>query len=796
MIAALFLPVALAQSTWQQPPPEILEVLHAPGLPTAWTSPDGSTLLLADPVVYPPLAERAAPRLDLAGIRVDPTTHGFYAARSSRDPRLQPVLGGPEIPLALPADLRVLDVDWSADGQRFALTVRASDHIGLWVGDSQGGLKEIQGVELNPLLGSALQWTPDQQSLLVKLVPPQDPPPDAPLVPPGPTIFESTGGSPRSTYEARDLLQSAHDDALFTWYATSSLARVNVNSGVVTAVGDPGIYAGVSPSPDGEYLLVLRMMPPWSHETAWRRFAVTMELWTAEGAPFLSPAHRDLSDQVPIDGEVVGPRAMHWQPDAPATLYWLEALDGGDPIAEVPFRDVLMRASSPFEGPPEELFRAEHRVVGLDWGERGLLVVQQWERARRWDHFWQLQVDGRKVKSIRWYDLSENDRYGDPGHLVHTVLPNGRSVIRQQGDKVWFVGSGASPTGDRPFLDIRGLSGQGTERLFRSEPDAYERFVAFGPKGRLLIRRESPTEVPNFQLLTVGHHIQAEAGEASRTRKLAAVTTFPDPAPALRGIQQKLVTYTRADGVPLSFELMLPPGYTPGTPLPTVLYAYPREYSDPATAGQVRGSDQTFTEIHGPSHLFFLLRGYAVLHNTTMPVLGDPETAYDSFVEQLVADATAAIDKAVELGVTDRSRVGVMGHSHGALMTATLLAHTSLFKAGIARSGAYNHTIRPFGFQNERRTLWEAEETYLHLSPLMFAPQIRTPLLLIHGEEDENPGTIPFQSKLLFEAIRGTGGTVRLVMLPFEGHGYRAQESVEHVLAEQIAWFDTYVKGP
>jgi dipeptidyl aminopeptidase/acylaminoacyl peptidase len=255
------------------------------------------------------------------------------------------------------------------------------------------------------------------------------------------------------------------------------------------------------------------------------------------------------------------------------------------------------------------------------------------------------------------------------------------------------------------------------------------------------------------------------------------------------------LTYTRADGVPLSFTLYTPPGWKAGDPpLPTVVHAYPREFSDPATAGQVSGSEQQFLRPYGPTPLYFALHGYAVLDNTTMPVLGDPDTAYDTFVEQLVASAKAAVDEAVRRGVTDRDRVGVTGHSHGGLMTATLLAHSDLFKAGIARSGAYNHTIRPFGFQSERRTLWEARETYLGLSPVMFAPQLKEPLLLIHGARDENPGTIPFQSERLFEAIRGSGGTARWVSLPFEGHGYAALESVKHVLAEQLAWFDRYVR--
>jgi dipeptidyl aminopeptidase/acylaminoacyl peptidase len=375
-------------------------------------------------------------------------------------------------------------------------------------------------------------------------------------------------------------------------------------------------------------------------------------------------------------------------------------------------------------------------------------------------------------------------------------LPSGRWVLRTEGARVYFGGAGATPEGDRPFLDLKPLGEGEAERIWRCDPEHYASFVAFAGEGeaQLLVRRESASEVPNYHLLTPGPAVEAPAGEARRSFGERPVTRFVDPTPQVRAIQHRLVTYQRADGTPLSFHLYLPPGYQEGQRLPTVLYAYPLEYSDPGTAGQVSGSEQRFLRLRGSSHLFFLLRGYAVLDQTAMPVLGDPETAYDTFVEQLVADAQAAVAKAVELGVTDPDRVGITGHSHGALMTATLLAHSDLFRAGIARSGAYNHTIRPFGFQRERRTLWEARETYLRLSPVMFAPQIDEPLLLIHGAIDENPGTVPLQSERLFDAVRGSGGTVRLLTLPFEGHGYQARESVEHVLAEQIAWFDRYVR--
>lgn len=128
-------------------------------------------------------------------------------------------------------------------------------------------------------------------------------------------------------------------------------------------------------------------------------------------------------------------------------------------------------------------------------------------------------------------------------------------------------------------------------------------------------------------------------------------------------------------------------------------------------------------------------------------------------------------------------------------MTANLLAHSDLFRAGIARSGAYNRTLTPFGFQSERRTFWEAPEMYAKVSPFWYADKIKEPILLIHGEADNNQGTFPIQSERMFAAIRGNGGTARLVMLPLEAHGYAAKESTEHTLFEMVQWFDKWVKN-
>ena len=782
---------------WRSPADDILEVLHAPRLPRVWTSPGGDYLLLADPVEYPSLEQVASPMHKLAGIRVDPRLNYYHGWRGSTSPRLLDIGSGEVTPLELPEGAEVLNVDFTADGGRFALAVAQSDHVGLWTGSSEGDLAEIDGVALNYLMGNAAAWLSDQERLLVMAIPDRGPVPPPPPIPQGPEVAEGSGASARSTYEARDLLETAYDDTLFDYYCSSELAVVDPASGEIDVIGEPAHYSGASFSPDGEYILVQRLVEPWSHEVSWWRFAREIEVWDSDGRFVAQVASLPLADEVPVHGVPTGYRWVSWRATAPHELYMVEALDGGDPVAEAPNRDRLLRLEEPFTGEPDEVFRAQHRIQTwmIDWAEQdGIMMLGEYERMRRWYYVWLLNVDDGSAEL--WYERDAGDRYGNPGYPLLRQLSNGQWVMRQKGDAVYFRGSGATEDGDRPFLDLKSLKSGETVRLFRCRPDRYEYFVDFAEdEETFIVSSESPEDVPNYYLARLEEETDAAEGEAVRSVDMEPITEFSDPTPQLRQITSRIVRYEREDGVPLSFQLYLPPGYQEGTRLPTVVSAYPLEYSSAATAGQVSGSDRRFLRLYGSSSLFFLLRGYAVLSRTAMPMIGDPETTYDTFVPQLVADAEAAVEKAVDMGVTDSDRIGVIGHSHGGLMVANLLAHTDLFSAGIARSGSYNKTNQPFGFQGERRSLFQARDVYIQVSPTFFADQINEPLLLVHGKDDSNPGTRTYQSKIFYEAVRSSGGTVRLVLLPHEDHGYRAMESVEHVLWEQLRWFDMYVKG-
>ena len=778
--------LSFAQQGYKKPPREVLDILNAPVTPGASVSPTRDNIILTTGLRYPPLADLAQPMLRLAGRRINPAVNSPHRYQYSVALTLKRIADGSEVKIQVPPGAKITSVKWSEDGKRFAFLNGAANRVELWVGDAATGkIRNLKAVTINSIMGGALNWMPDSRTLLVQLVPAaRGTAPATPLVPGEPNAQESSGRpGPVRTYE--DLLRSPYDESLYEYYATAQLALVDSASGRTTPFGQPAIFQNVDPAPDGHHLLVTRLHRPFSYLHPDVDFPKDIEVWDTKGKLVYKVGSLPLADQVPIDGVITGPRSVRWRAGQPATLVWVRALDNGDPKKKVPHRDRVLMLKAPFTGEPTELFKTEHRFAGMTWGEKdGVVLISDFERDKRWVRSFLLNADKPDVAAKIVWSRNQQDRYTDPGMPALRVI-KGQLALIQNGDWIYLAGAGASPQGDRPFLDRFNLQTMKSERIFRSDTKSYEIvFELLSDDGtQFITRRESPTEAQNY-------FVRSPAVNATR-----ALTQFPDPMPQLRGIKKQLVTYKRADGVQCSFTLYLPPNYKEGTRLPTVVWAYPLEFTDASTAGQVTGSTQRATSIIGPSHLFFLLEGYAVLDNATMPVVGSPETVNNNYVEQIVMSAKAAIDKAAEMGVTDPERVGVGGHSYGAFMTANLLAHSDLFRAGIARSGAYNRTLTPFGFQSERRTIWEAPELYLKVSPFMFASKINEPMLMIHGEADDNTGTFPIQSERMYQAMKGNGATVRLVMLPHEAHGYSGRESIEHVLYEMISWFDKYVKN-
>lgn len=797
---------APAPGVYHQPPKEILDVMRAASPPLPSLSPTHDMLMLVTMDDYPSIAKVATPYLRLAGVRIEPGNHsqhdtpgGYGIPPCVLAIDLVQVADGKQTAVKLPAGACPRKPVWSADGQRFAFENITAGAVELWIGDPRTAVvRRIPGVRLNQMFGDQMQWMPDQKTLLVKLV---SGPATAPVAAPGsegPGIQESLGARGQSsTYENRDTLRNRGDEALFNYYGMSQLALVDAASGKITPIGQPGLYEELGVAPDGRHAFVTAIRPPYSYVTTFDRFPKQVDLWDLSKAA--SPKLREiaalaLADRVPNRGVQTGPRNFMWRPTAPATLVWAEALDGGDPNVKAAQRDKLVMWQAPFSATPVEIVRLEQRYAGLMWSEQpGMALLSDYDVNRKWRRTWQLNVDDATGKRLVW-DMSSDEKYANPGTPVRRQLANGFPVIRVAGDSIWLAGTGSSVDGDRPFLDRFDLKTQQADRLYRSSRTSYEQFIGFAGQDpdRLLTWYQSAADTPNAYVRSVGAVNPAPAGEPAHASTSVALTHLVDPVPQVREIKKRLVKYTRADGVPLSFTLYTPPGYQEGTLLPTILNAYPADYADITKAGQTTGSQATFTRLR--QYRLLLLSGYAIIDAASFPIVGDPTKAYDTYTEQLVANAKAAVDEAVRLGVTDPNRVGVTGHSHGALMTANLLAHSDLFRAGAATSGSYNKSLTPFGFQNERRSVWEAPQVYTKASTFFYADKLKTPLLIVHGGDDANPGTTPLQSTKLYEAIRGNGGTTRLVMLPYEPHWYAARESNEQLVDEMLRWFDKYVK--
>jgi dipeptidyl aminopeptidase/acylaminoacyl peptidase len=778
------LPLA-AQEPYKLPPKNVMDILDAPPTPRVSLSPDRGTMLLVDTESMPTIAYISQPLLRIAGMRITPANNSSQVLTFSTGLTLKSIKDGRERRIDLPAGIKLTGASWSDDGKWISFCRYLDDGVELWVVDAAAAkARALTPARLNMVTGDIV-WAAGGKSILCQVIPDnRGPAPAEPRVPIGPTV-QVSGGKQTKVATYQDLLKSPYDEALFDHYAAGQIVEVDILTGGMRKIGAPGIYATAAPSPDGAFLLVDRIKRPYSYSVPMNDFAHSTEVWDRSGSLVKVIADLPPAENVPMNGVMVGPRSVRWQALKPASLVWAEALDGGDTDKAVPFHDKILTLAAPFTGEPKEVFKTENRYAGLSWfATPGKVIATEMNRRKFRRVSWILDLDNPAATPRKLFDLDTQDAYGDPGMPVQTIK-DGDRIVLQDKDWVYLYGAGASPKGDHPFLDRMNLKTGEKTRLFQCAEDRYQSFVGFPGDARdtIIISQESKTEVPNYHLFVL------------KSKKMQPLTMFKDPAPQMTGVRKQLIKYKRNDGVELSGTLYLPADYKEGTRLPVVIWAYPLEYGSAATAGQVRGSTDRFTFYRGTSQLFFVTQGYAVLDNATMPVVGDPKTVNDTFVTQIVANAQAAIDVLDKMGVGDPKRVGVGGHSYGAFMTANLLAHCDLFAAGIARSGAYNRTLTPFGFQSEQRSLWEAPDTYLKMSPFMYADKIKTPLLMIHGMADNNSGTFPIQSERLFAALKGFGATVRFVYLPYESHGYSARESVLTVLAEMFEWFDRYVKN-
>jgi dipeptidyl aminopeptidase/acylaminoacyl peptidase len=784
-------PLSVAQepATYRTPSAPLAALVDAPSSPLALLSPDRRQLVLLERAEAPSIAELAQPELRLAGLRINPATNGPSRALTYTGLVLKPVDGSAERRVSgLPEGARIAHYEWAPDGAHLAFTLLREKGVELWVAEiATAQAKRLTPPIINATFGDPMGWL-DASTLLACRVPEgRGPAPLPPRVPAGP-IVQETGGrrAPDRTYDG--LLASPHDEALFDYYFTSQLVQVSLNGGLQNLAA-PALYTRLSVSPDSNYILVDSVRRPFSYVVPHTRFPARTEVLDRSGARVRLVADLPLAEGIAVGGVRQGPRQVAWRADAPATLSWVQALDRGEAASQSPKRDGWYTLAAPFTASPIEQQRFEFRLQSVTWGDDSLaLATEYWHRTRT-TRSW-IVSPGEPGKEPRLLiERSSQDRYKDPGRPVLTRNALGRLVIQRSADKqkIYLEGAGASPEGDRPFIDELDLATKQARRLWRSAPPHYDEFVAFldPERTQMLLRRESATTPANY----VVRNLTSDA-------EPRAITQFPNPFPQFSGMTMEVIRYKRADGVALTGKLYLPPGYTlEQGPLPTLLWAYPREYLSEETASQVNATPERFTRISPTGALPFVLSGFAVLDDPTMPIIGrNGKQPNDTYVEQLVSSAQAAIDELVRRGVTDPKRVAVGGHSYGAFMTANLLAHSRLFRAGIARSGAYNRTLTPFGFQAEPRYLWQAPAVYAAMSPFNYADKIKDPILLIHGEADNNSGTFPIQSERFYAALKGHGATARYVVLPHESHGYRARESLLHTLWETETWLNTHVK--
>ena len=782
--------------TYQQPTKEILDLAIAPLPPGTSVDGKGENAFLSYKSRYKSIAELSEKELRLAGLRINPVTNiNSREVFNEKITYLDLKTGQEKTIAGLPTEGRFSNQSWNNDDSKFALTNTTEKGVELWVIDVKT-LKATKVYEdqLNANLGRPFSWMSDNKTLIVKVLPSDRKPliNTEKALPTGPVVSVSDGKEAQNrTYQ--DLLKNKNDEFNFEQLVRSELYKIDAATGAKTKWLPASMYTSISNSPDGKFVLVNQIKTPFSYIVTYGSFPASADIYDNGGKLVQNINKKELQEVVPkgFSSTVTGKRNLAWRWDAAATLYWVEALDGGDANKPAEYRDALYQLQAPFSGQKQELVKVKDRFGGIYWGNNNVAIaVDDWYNTRN-TSFYLFNPSNPNQEAQRFFSRNEQDAYGDPGQFVTDTNEFGWPVLAINKDKLMLQGQGASAEGILPFVDELDLKTLKTSRLWRAQKsDKYEQImnVIDPKKGIILERIQSKTEYPNLYV----RNIFQKGGKPKQ------VTFNKNPFEAMNSVSKELIKYKREDGVELSATLYLPPNYNKSKKekLPMLMWAYPREFKDAATAGQVTTSENQFVSPSYGGPIFWALKGYAIMDDAAFPIIGEgKQEPNDTYVPQLVANAKAAIDAADKLGYIDRTRVAVGGHSYGAFMTANLLTHSNLFAAGIARSGAYNRTLTPFGFQSEQRNYWEAPDVYNTMAPFQNANKMKTPLLLIHGEADNNTGTFPMQSERYFNALKGLGAITRLVLLPQESHGYAAKESILHTLWEQDQWLEKYVKN-
>ena len=780
--------------TYQIPSKEIYDLVDVSLAPSVVMDDAKNFMIFLYRDTYKSIEDLSSEELRLAGLRIDPKTNigsriTYYNNLKIQDLRTDPVsliqVTG------LPNKPKLTNITFSPDQKKIAMTQTTALGVEVWYVDlSTFAAKRLTEPKANANLGQVINWFKDSERLLVKMIPKDRAALINPksVIPSGPTVSVSDGQeAPNRTYQ--DLLKNKNDEYNFEQLALSELYKVSLKGSSVPWLGS-AMYQDISFSPDGEYIMISAIKRPFSYLVPNNRFPSTRIIYTKEGQELSTVAQVPLMENLPKGFMAVpsGRRSFRWRNDQPASLIFVKALDEGNPDSLVAFRDEVFQLEAPFDEMPKSMLKTQNRFSSIIWGNKNLAIAYDywWNTRNKKTYLFNPALLDGGIDLI--FDQNYQDAYNDPGSFITRKNELGRKVLALKGNRAYLKGDGFSDEGQFPFLDEINLKSKIKNRLYQSDyKNKLERFIDYDiDENQLLVRIESPNDYPNYFIRDF------DQGD------LKQMTQFENPFISIKDIHKEVISYKRADGLELSATLYLPVGYDKEKKekMPMILWAYPREFKDPSSAAQKTSNPNTFTYPNYGSPIYWVTKGYVILDRASFPILGVGDTEpNDTFINQLVSNAQAAIDAADLLGYIDRNRVAVGGHSYGAFMVANLLSHSDLFAAGIARSGAYNRTLTPFGFQSEQRSYWEAPEIYYNMSPFMHADKMKTPLLLTHGEADNNSGTYPMQSIRYFNALKGLGSEVRLVVLPKESHGYRAKENILHLLWEQDQWLEKYVKN-
>ena len=781
--------------TYQQPRKKILDLVNVDRAPSVLKDDKNQYMVFVYRPEYKSIDELSQKEMRLGGLRVNPFLNIGSRTTYYNKVKILRLKKGDKRPIeikGLPENPKLSNFVYSPDQSKIAMINNTSDRLELWVLNIETALaKKINTPSLNATLGSVINWFSDNKNLLIKIRPDKS---NIIIdleksIPKGPTITENMGDKAQNrTYQ--DLLKNITDENNFEQLSKSTLIKVNLK-GKISQWLDEKMYRSISFSPNGKYVLVKTIKKPFSYIVTYSRFPNETIVYDLDGKIIKKISESSLLEVLPkgFMATKKGKRSISWRSDLPSSLKYIEALDGGDPSTKVDYRDKLMNWDAPFNQKPKLLLKTINRINSINWGNENVAIVRDiwWNNRNTKTYLFNPSNSKSKPKIIS--ERNYQDVYSNPGSFVTKRNSLNRNVLLIEDNHLYRIADGFSKEGQFPYVEKLNINNLATSKIYKSNyKNKFENIIDFDfKKNQLFVRIESKEDFPNYYFRKL-----------SKENKLNQITFFKNPFESLKKVSKETITYKREDGLDLSGILYLPPGYDKNKPerKPMILWAYPREYKDKNSASQKTNNPNRFIYPSWASPIYWVTQGYILLDRASFPIIGEKDVEpNDSFRNQLVLNAKAAIDELDTRGYIDPKRVAVGGHSYGAFMVANLLSHSNLFSAGIARSGAYNRTLTPFGFQSEQRTYWEAPEVYYKMSPFMHADKMKTPLLLIHGDADNNSGTYPMQSKRYFNALKGLGATVRLVMFPKESHGYRAKETILHLLWEQDQWLEKYLKN-